>query len=239
MFAASRKLSRPLLQQAVRTYTAPLRDMKFLINEVYNVPKHYETLLKTGGPYATPDMVESVLEESAKLAQTVLAPLNTPGDRVGCEWVDKHTVKTPPGFKDAYDQFVAGGWQGLSFPEQYGGQGLPSSLAIFQADISATANWTWTMYPGLSKGAINTLIAHGSDPLKDKYLTKLVTGEWTGTMCLTEPQCGSDLGQVKTKAEPNAGKENHVITFLLSFQWHHIDPHTLFSICRCLSYLCA
>ena len=90
----------------------------------------------------------------------------------------------------------------MAFPEKYGGQGLPYSLALFQTEMCATANWAWTMYPGLSKGAINTIMSHGSEELKEKYLTQLVTGEWTGTMCLTEPQCGSDLGQVTTKAEP-------------------------------------
>lgn len=188
---------------ATRNYTAPLRDIKFLIHEVYNFPKHYEKLAKTGGANATAEMVDSIMDESGKMAAAVLAPLNTPGDRVGCTYVDKHTVITPPGYKAAYDQFREGGWQGLSFPEKYGGQGFPQSLAIFQSDMCATANWTWSMYPGLSKGAINTLLAHGSEDLKEKYLHKLISGEWTGTMCLTEPQCGSDLGQVKTKAVPN------------------------------------
>jgi alkylation response protein AidB-like acyl-CoA dehydrogenase len=96
------------------------------------------------------------------------------------------------------------GWQGLSFPAEYGGQGLPLSLAILKSEMMATANWTWGMYPGLSKGCINTLLAHGTDQLKKDYLTKLVEGKWTGTMCLTEPQCGSDLAQVKTKATPQS-----------------------------------
>jgi alkylation response protein AidB-like acyl-CoA dehydrogenase len=192
-----------IMKTALRAYTAPVRDIKFLVNEVYDFPEHYKTIPAVGGENATPDMVEMVIDESAKFAENVLAPCNTDGDRVGCKWIDEHTVKTPPGFKEAYDQYVEGGWQGLSFPEEYGGQGLPSSLAIVQADMTATANWTWTMYPGLSKGAINTLIAHGSDELKNKFLPPLVSGEWTGTMCLTEPQCGSDLGQVKTKAIPN------------------------------------
>jgi len=192
-----------MMNMAARAYTAPVRDMRFLINEVYDFPKHYETLPNSGGEMTTPDMVDMIIDESAKFAENVLAPCNEAGDRVGCKWIDEHTVKTPPGFKEAYDQYVEGGWQGLSFPEEYGGQGLPSSTAIFQADMTATANWTWTMYPGLSKGAINTILAHGTDEMKNKYLPSLVSGEWTGTMCLTEPQCGSDLGQVKTKAVPN------------------------------------
>lgn len=111
---------------------------------------------------------------------------------------------TPPGFKEAYTQFVEGGWSGLSLPEKWGGQGLPQSLSILTSEIVATANWTWAMFPGLSRGAINTVLAHGSEDLKAKYLPKLVSGEWTGTMCLTEPQCGSDLAQVRTKAVPSA-----------------------------------
>ena len=107
------------------------------------------------------------------------------------------------GFKEAYELYCENGWQGLSYPSKYGGQGLPMSLALIQSEMIAGANWTWLMFPGLSKGAINTIIAHCTEELKDKYLEKLVSGEYTGTMCLTEPQCGSDLGQVTTKAEDN------------------------------------
>ena len=117
--------------------------------------------------------------------------------------MDEHTVTTPTGFKEAYSLYTESGWQGLSYPEELGGQGLPSSLALVQSEMIAAANWTFLMFPGLSKGCINTVIAHGSDDLKQKYLPPLVSGEFTGTMCLTEPQCGSDLGQVTTKAEPN------------------------------------
>ena len=188
----------------VRNYTAPLKDMKFLINEVFDFPGKYATQKHIGGENATPDMIDSVLEETGRLATEVLAPLVVIGDKVGCTYVDKHTVITPPGFKDAYKMFVEGGWQGLSYPEKYGGQGMPPSMSIFQSDIVAAANWTWGMYPGLSKGAINTIRAHGTETLKDKYLTKMISGEWTGTMCLTEPQCGSDLAQVSTKAVKNS-----------------------------------
>lgn len=124
-------------------------------------------------------------------------------DRVGCVQKGPNEVVTPPGFKEAYAQFVEGGWSGLSLPEKWGGQGLPQSLSILTSEVVATANWTWAMFPGLSRGAINTVLAHGSEELKEKYLPKLVTGEWTGTMCLTEPQCGSDLAQVRTKAVPS------------------------------------
>jgi alkylation response protein AidB-like acyl-CoA dehydrogenase len=124
----------------VRQYTAPIKDMKFLINEVYDFPKHYATNLKnTGGGEATPDMIDAVLDETAKFAQDVLGPLVKVGDQVGCKWIDKHTVITPPGFKEAYDQFVAGGWQGLSYPVEYGGQNMPMSMSIFQSDITAVS----------------------------------------------------------------------------------------------------
>lgn len=207
MFSKIARLSKSTLRVSSiiskRNYTAPVNDIKFLINEVYDFPSHYLKLKKSGGENATPDMIEAVLDETAKFASQVLGPLTSVGDQIGCKHIDEHTVITPPGFKEAYDQFSEGGWQGLSYPEEYGGQGMPASMAIFQGDMTATANFAWSMYPGLSKGAINTLIAHGSKELKDVYLQRMISGEWTGTMCLTEPQCGSDLGQVSTKAIPN------------------------------------
>jgi len=199
----SRVLLNKFRNISVRNYTAPLKDMKFLINDVYNFPEIYKEQKKIGGLNATPEMIDSVLEETAKFAQNVLAPIVVSGDKEGCKYVDKHTIITPPGFKDAYKLFVEGGWQGLSYPEEYGGQNMPPSMSIFQSDIVAGANWTWTMYPGLSKGAINTIRAHGNEALKNKYMTRMVSGEWTGTMCLTEPQCGSDLAQVSTRATKN------------------------------------
>ncbi|GBG32431.1 Acyl-CoA dehydrogenase, short-chain specific [Hondaea fermentalgiana] len=193
------------------SYVAPLRDMKFQLDEVRNTEEHYKKLAKTGGEGASPDMVDMILQESAKFAENELYPCNETADSVGCKQIGPNEVKTPPGFKEAYQSFVEGGWQGLSFPEKFGGQGLPSSLALFQSEITSTANWTWTMFPGLSKGAINTLIAHGDDLVQSKYLEKLVSGEWTGTMCLTEPHCGSDLAQVATKAVP-AGNGKYKIS---------------------------
>ena len=186
----------------VRLYTAPVREIKFLMDDVHKMQTHYAGLKKTNGEAATPEMLDMIITEMAKFAENELAPLNEGADSEGCKHLGPNTVTTPKGFKSAYDNFVAGGWQGLSFPAQYGGQGMPQSVALIATEMCATANWTWTMFPGLSKGAINTLLSHGSPALKEKYVKKMVSGEWTGTMCLTEPQCGSDLALVKTKAEP-------------------------------------
>ena len=182
-------------------YKAPLRDMRFLINEVLDYSAHYATL--SNGADATPEMVDAILEGAATLCEEVLAPLNESGDREGCQLKDG-VVTTPKGFKEAYAEFVAGGWQGLSFPVEYGGQGLPMSLNLMKSEMMGAANWSFNMYPGLSIGCINTLLQYGTDAIKTVYLPRLVAGEWTGTMCLTEPQCGTDLAQVKTRAEPQA-----------------------------------
>jgi len=191
------------ISQIRTNYTAPMQEVRFLINDVWDVESHYKKLPKTGGENADKEMTDMVLTEMAKFCETELSPLNETADKEGCTWVDEHTVTTPTGFKEAYAKYVEGGWQGLNYPEEWGGQGLPYSMALFSSEMSATANWTWTMYPGLSKGAINTIIEHGSDTMKSTFLPPLVEGRWTGTMCLTEPQCGSDLGQVSTKAIPN------------------------------------
>lgn len=181
-------------------YKAPLRDMSFVLNEVLEMDKHYASL--PGCEDATPDMVSAIVEEGAKFSERVLAPLNQVGDQQGCQW-SEDGVKTPEGFRDAYQQFVEGGWPSLAHDPEWGGQGLPESLGIVINELVGTANWAWSMYPGLSHGAMNTLEAHGTDKQKETYLTKLVSGEWTGTMCLTEPHCGTDLGMLRTKAEPN------------------------------------
>ena len=181
------------------TYKAPLRDMRFLLNEVLDFPKHYASL--PGGNDADVDTVNAILEGAAQLCEDVLAPLNAPGDREGCHF-DQGVVTTPEGFKQAYQQYQIGGWQGISFPIEYGGQGLPASLNLFKSEMIGTANWSFSMYPGLSVGCINTLLRYGTPAQKHQYLPKLVSGEWSGTMCLTEPQCGSDLAQITTKAVP-------------------------------------
>jgi alkylation response protein AidB-like acyl-CoA dehydrogenase len=182
-------------------YKAPLRDMRFLMNEVFDFSTHYAGL--SNGADATPDMVDAIVGECARLCEEVLAPLNLSGDEEGCHF-NNGEVTTPKGFKDAYDQYVAGGWQGLSHPAEYGGQGLPMSMNLLKAEMMGTANWSFTMYPGLSLGCMNTIMQYGSEAQKNTYMPPLVEGTWSGTMCLTEPQCGTDLGQVKTKAEPQA-----------------------------------
>jgi alkylation response protein AidB-like acyl-CoA dehydrogenase len=183
------------------SYKAPLRDMHFLMNEVLDYPSHYARL--SNGGEATPDMVEAILDGAATWCEDVLAPLNLPGDAEGCHF-SAGKVTTPTGFKEAYRQFVEGGWQGLSFPVEYGGQGLPTSIGLFKTELMGAANWSFNMYPGLSLGCINTLLQYGTAAQKSAYLPPLVSGEWTGSMCLTEPQCGTDLAQVNTRAEPQA-----------------------------------
>ena len=187
---------------SVRGYHVPVREMKFVLGEVHDFPAHYAAL--SHGEPCDVDTMDMVIEATQQLCENELAPLLGAADSEGCTWVDEHTVTTPSGFKEAYQLFAESGWQGLSFPGAYGGQGLPMSLATIQSEMVAAGNFHWFMFPGLSKGAINTIIAHGSEELKSTYLPRLVSGEFTGTMCLTEPQCGSDLAQVTTKAEPNA-----------------------------------
>ncbi len=181
-------------------YKAPLREIKFVMNELLDSEKHYSHI---GADEASPDMVEAIIGEGAKFCETVLAPLNAVGDKEGCTW-SEDGVKTPTGFKEAYQQFVEGGWPSMNAPVEHGGQGLPESLNIVMSELIGTANWSWGMYPGLSHGARATIEEHGTPEQQETYLTKLISGEWTGTMCLTEPQCGSDLGILTTKAEPNA-----------------------------------
>jgi alkylation response protein AidB-like acyl-CoA dehydrogenase len=181
-------------------YKAPLREIKFVMNELLDSESHYSRI---GADEASPDMVEAIIGEGAKFCEAVLAPLNAVGDKEGCTW-SEDGVKTPTGFKEAYEQFVEGGWPSMNAPVEHGGQGLPESINIVLSEMIGTANWSWGMYPGLSHGARATLEEHGTPEQQETYLTKLISGEWTGTMCLTEPQCGSDLGILTTKAEPNA-----------------------------------
>jgi len=182
------------------SYKAPITDIKFLFEDVFNFYDHYQQYPEF--EEATPDLVDAIFQECAKFCENELLPLNQSGDKEGCTF-DNGKVTTPKGFKEAYQQYVDGGWQSLSHPIEHGGQGLPASLGMVKSEMMGTANWSWAMYPGLSHGAMNTVQVHGTEEQKEIYLTKLTEGTWTGTMCLTEPQCGTDLGQVKTKAEPN------------------------------------
>lgn len=182
-------------------YKAPLREIQYVMWELLGYEQHYQSL--PGGDEASPDVVNAVIEEGAKFCENVLAPLNAVGDREGCTWKDGE-VTTPTGFKEAYQQYVEAGWPSMCHHEEHGGQGLPQSLGTILSEMVGSANWSWGMYPGLSHGCMNTLEAHGTAEQKERYLGKLVEGSWTGTMCLTEPHCGTDLGMLRTKAEPNA-----------------------------------
>lgn len=181
-------------------YKAPLRDMRFVLKELLQCGRHYAGL--PGCEEVTAELLDAILEEGAKFAENELAPLNRVGDQEGCRLEDGN-VSTPSGFKEAYQKFVEGGWPSLPHSPELGGQGLPESLGIVINELVGTANWSWSMYPGLSHGAMNTLRAHGTDEQQQLYLVPLIEGRWTGTMCLTEPHCGTDLGLLRTKAEPN------------------------------------
>lgn len=188
-------------------YKAPIKDIKFLINDVYKFQQHYQHI--PGGEEATPEMVDMILEASASFSEEVLSPLYQTGDK-GCRF-EGGDVQTPAGFKEAYQMYVENGWQSMSTPVEYGGQGLPMSLSVAKSEMIGTANWPWGMYPGLSLGAMNTIFLHGTEAQKQTFFMPLSEGRWTGTMCLTEAQCGTDLGQVKTKAEPN-GDGSYALT---------------------------
>ena len=185
------------------TYTPPLRDMQFVMHEVFKVTDEFKAMPQHAE--VDVDTINAVIEEAGKFASEVIFPLNISGDTEGCV-LDKatHEVKTPTGFKEAYDKYVEGGWAALSCDPAYGGQGLPFVLNQCLYEMMNSANQAWTMYPGLSHGAYEALHAHGTDEQKALYLPKLTSGEWTGTMCLTEPHCGTDLGMLRTKAEPLA-----------------------------------
>ena len=181
-------------------FKVPVNDYLFLFNDVFDFQKNYQRV--EGGDQATPDMLEAIFTEAAKFCENELAPLYQSGDS-GCQWNDG-VVTTPKGFKEAYQTFIEAGWTSLSGSVDMGGQGLPSSISSALNEMLTTANWAWAMYPGLSEGAVATLEDHGTDEQKQAYLTKLISGVWSGTMCLTEPHCGTDLGQMKTKAVPNS-----------------------------------
>lgn len=183
------------------SYNPPLRDMQFLMHEVFKVTETYQQIPKYAEVDA--DTINAVVEEAGKFAANVAFPLNISGDEEGCTLnKETHEVTTPKGFKQAYAQFIEGGWPALSCDPEYGGQGLPFVLNSALYEMLNSANQAWTMYPGLSHGAYEALHAYGTPEQKKTYLGKLTSGEWTGTMCLTEPHCGTDLGLLRTKAEP-------------------------------------
>ena len=178
-----------------------LNDMRFLIHDVLDYEQHYQSLGSDDAPNR--ELLDAIIDEAVRFTETELAPLNESGDVQGCRVVDGQVI-TPDGFKEAYGLFIKGGWAGLSGDPAYGGQGLPDSVSLILEELMCSANMAWSMYPGLSRGVISALESHGSEEQKRTFLTKLLTGEWTGTMCLTEAHAGSDVGLAKTKAVPDA-----------------------------------
>jgi len=182
-------------------YRAPLDDFRFLYNEFLDLDSLSDL---PSMAEVNADLIESILDEAAKITQEVLQPLNEVGDRIGCNHDDSdHTVTMPEGFKDAYGQFCEAGWSGLVADPEYGGQGLPTFIGLAVSEMKNAANPSFAAYPGLTLGAYEVIHAYGSDEQKQTYLPNMISGEWTGTMNLTEPQCGTDLGLIRSKAEPN------------------------------------
>ncbi|HQT76412.1 MAG: acyl-CoA dehydrogenase [Rhodospirillales bacterium 20-64-7] len=184
----------------MQTYKAPLRDMRFVLHELHDSA----SLTRLHGlEDVSPDLMDSILEEAAKVAEDVLLPINASGDEAGCV-LENGVVRTPKGFRQAYDTFRAGGWTAVSADPRWGGQGLPESVNKLIEEMICSANLAFSLYPGLTHGAYQAIAAHGSDALKDRYLPKMIDGTWSGTMCLTEAHCGTDLGMLRTRAVPQA-----------------------------------
>jgi alkylation response protein AidB-like acyl-CoA dehydrogenase len=181
------------------SYKAPLRDMQFILFDVLKVQDSGNAMASYAE--AAPDVVTAILEEAGRFCENILQPINRSGDEEGCHF-EQGTVTTPKGFKEAYNKYVEGGWTGLACDPQFGGQGLTSPVNFAVEEMICSANLSFGLFPGLTHGAYNALRVHATDALKQTYLPKMVSGQWSGTMCLTEPQCGTDLGLIKTRAEP-------------------------------------
>ena len=183
-------------------FKAPVDDTLFILNDVLDISQAIPALPGFGD--ISPDILEAIIGEAAKVAEEVMFPVNLSGDQEGCKRNDDASVNAPKGFKEAYDQYCEGGWMGLSMPEEFGGQGLPYVLHSAVSEFMISGNLALMMYPGLTQGAIAAILEHGSDAQKATYLPKMIEGTWTGTMNLTEPHCGTDLGLLRTKAVPQA-----------------------------------
>lgn len=180
-------------------YQAPLRDMRFVLHELFDLSGHCQQL----GIELDRDTLDGILEEAARFTGQIIAPLNRNSDEQGCQWVGGE-VTTPDGMRDAYRQYVEHGWASMTGPQAYGGQGLPQMASASFHEMLMAASLSFRIYSGLTEGAVLALHRHGSEPLKQAYLSRMVSGEWAGTMCLTEPQAGTDLALLRTRAQPEA-----------------------------------
>jgi len=178
-------------------YITPTDNIRFLINDVFDYPSHYASFEALSE--VTSDLVDAIILECGKFCEKELSPLYQNSDHEGCHF-NSGEVTTPKGFKQAYNKYIQAGWNSLSYPQEFGGQGLPQSLGFIRSGMLSASNWSFNMYPGLTIGAVNTIIAHGTDSQKQQFVPKMSEGCWSGTMCLTEAQCGTDLGQIQTKA---------------------------------------
>ncbi len=194
-------------------YKAPVTDTKFILNEVLGVDRFANL---PGFENASSDMIDAILTEGGKFIENELFPLNQVGDLEGCTRHEDGSVTTPKGFKEAYDKYREAGWGTLSAPEEFGGQGMPHIVSMAFEEYMASGNMAFAMYPGLTHGAVSSILAKGSQEQKEKFVPKMVSGEWTGTMNLTEPHCGTDLGLIRTKAVPN-DDGSHAITGMKIF----------------------
>jgi alkylation response protein AidB-like acyl-CoA dehydrogenase len=208
------------------SYRAPVEDVQFLLNDVFHIDR-YSNL--PGFSDASPDIVEAILGEAAKFCEEVLTPLNRTGDKEGCTRAADGSVTTPTGFKEAFKQIVEGGWIGISAPSEFGGQGLPMVMTQIVNEFLCSANMAFAMYPGLTQGAIAALVAHGSAEQKAAYLPKMIAGEWTGTMNLTEPHCGTDLGLLRTRAtkQPDGSYKITGTKIFISAGEHDLAPNII------------